>query len=366
MSRLFLIFLGSVIFLMPPLTFAEEAVSKKSQVAHLFKNYNTHLKAGKYEESLGFAEQIYGLTPEVFGKASRTHAAATFNVAYVNELLMDYRRAIKYYKEYFDVLDEMSVPKDKKYLLKLGFLSNVLMEHNKFSDGVKYALKELSLAKKINLSDEDIGDYELKVGRYYYRIRGKDHVALGYFNTAYDLLVESFGVDNLKVAEAAYWQGIYYKNRKKHALAIAKFDYILDIYKRDLAPDDPQIKLVYNSLADVYYKMGQKEKAYEYTHLAINPQSDGVNSAVRPILKVAPIYPSKALRNKFTGYVIFEFTVNKAGRVEDVKAIGGQRIKLFEKSARKALFKFKYIPAYQDGKPVATKGVRELLSFSME
>jgi len=90
-----------------------------------------------------------------------------------------------------------------------------------------------------------------------------------------------------------------------------------------------------------------------------------------PIVKVAPIYPSRALSRGIEGYVIVEFTVTKAGTVTDpfvVEAFTdrGSPTTIFNNAAIKAALKFKYKPKIIDGEPVDVAGVQNKITFKIQ
>lgn len=90
-----------------------------------------------------------------------------------------------------------------------------------------------------------------------------------------------------------------------------------------------------------------------------------------PIVKVAPIYPSRALSRGIEGYVIVEFTVTKLGTVQDpfvVEAFTakGNPTTIFNKAAMKAALKFKYKPKIIDGEPVDVAGVQNKITFKID
>ena len=92
----------------------------------------------------------------------------------------------------------------------------------------------------------------------------------------------------------------------------------------------------------------------------------GVNDGeYLPIVKVAPIYPSRALSRGIEGYVIVEFTVTRTGAVRDVFVVESTS-SLFERSATEAALKFKYKPRVIDGEPVEVTGVRNKITFEIE
>jgi periplasmic protein TonB len=83
-----------------------------------------------------------------------------------------------------------------------------------------------------------------------------------------------------------------------------------------------------------------------------------------PIVKVAPVYPSRALSRGLEGYVIVEFTVTPAGAVRDVTVVESTS-SLFERAATAAALKFKYKPRVIDGVAVEVPGVRNKISFEI-
>jgi protein TonB len=92
----------------------------------------------------------------------------------------------------------------------------------------------------------------------------------------------------------------------------------------------------------------------------------GVNDGeYLPIVKVAPIYPSRALSRGMEGYVIVEFTVTRTGTVQDVFVVESTST-LFERAATEAALKFKYKPRVIDGEAVEVAGVRNKISFVIE
>ena len=92
----------------------------------------------------------------------------------------------------------------------------------------------------------------------------------------------------------------------------------------------------------------------------------GVNDGeYLPIVKVAPIYPSRALSRGLEGYVIVEFTVTPTGSVRDVFIVESTS-SLFDRAAVEAAMKFKYKPRVVDGVPVEVTGVRNKITFQIQ
>ncbi len=84
-----------------------------------------------------------------------------------------------------------------------------------------------------------------------------------------------------------------------------------------------------------------------------------------PIVRVAPVYPARALSRGLEGYVDLSFTVTMAGTVRD-PVILFSTSSLFERAATRAVLKFKYKPRVVDGVPVDVTNVKTRISFQIE
>lgn len=84
-----------------------------------------------------------------------------------------------------------------------------------------------------------------------------------------------------------------------------------------------------------------------------------------PIVRVAPVYPARALSRGLEGFVDLSFTVTTTGTVKDPIVIQSTS-SLFERAAIRAVLKFKYKPRVVDGVPVDVPGVKTRISFQLE
>jgi len=84
-----------------------------------------------------------------------------------------------------------------------------------------------------------------------------------------------------------------------------------------------------------------------------------------PIVRVAPVYPARALSRGLEGYVDLSFTVTTAGTVRDPIILFSTST-LFERAATRAVLKFKYKPRVVDGVPVDVPGVKTRITFQIE
>jgi protein TonB len=85
-----------------------------------------------------------------------------------------------------------------------------------------------------------------------------------------------------------------------------------------------------------------------------------------PIVKVAPIYPQRAIDRGVEGYVIVEFTVTKTGSVRNPRVVEFHPSTIFNKAAIDAALKFKYKPRIVNGEPIEVHGVLNKITFKLE
>jgi protein TonB len=84
-----------------------------------------------------------------------------------------------------------------------------------------------------------------------------------------------------------------------------------------------------------------------------------------PIVRVAPVYPARALSRGLEGYVDMAFTVTTTGTVKDPVVVYSTS-SLFERAAIRAVLKFKYKPRVVDGVPVEVPNVKTRITFKIE
>ena len=85
-----------------------------------------------------------------------------------------------------------------------------------------------------------------------------------------------------------------------------------------------------------------------------------------PIVKVAPIYPSRAASRGIEGWVLLEFTVTETGAVRDPVVLEAEPQGIFDDAAKKAVLKFKYKPRVENGQPMQVPHVQHLITFKLE
>ena len=140
--------------------------------------------------------------------------------------------------------------------------------------------------------------------------------------------------------------------------------------KKPLKPEDepPPIEQPPMESQDLVADIGQIGFSADVaadTNLSSGLALESGDGEYLPIVKVAPIYPRRALSRGIEGYVIVEFVVTKNGSVRDPIVVDAQPQGIFDQAAKEAALKFKYKPRVIDGQATEVAGVQNKITFKM-
>jgi len=86
-----------------------------------------------------------------------------------------------------------------------------------------------------------------------------------------------------------------------------------------------------------------------------------------PIVKVAPIYPQRALSRGIEGYCVVQYTVTRNGTIRDPVIVESMcTSSLFQNASLQASLKFKYKPRVIDGQAVEVPGVQNKFTYEIQ
>lgn len=92
----------------------------------------------------------------------------------------------------------------------------------------------------------------------------------------------------------------------------------------------------------------------------------GSSASSTPIVRIEPQYPRKAAMQGTEGWVMLSFDITATGSVDNVKVLDSKPRRIFDMEAKRALLKWKYKPAMEDGKAIAKSGEKIQLDFKLE
>ncbi len=92
----------------------------------------------------------------------------------------------------------------------------------------------------------------------------------------------------------------------------------------------------------------------------------GSDSDIVPLVRPLHRYPSRAQARGIQGWVHLRFDVTPEGTTTNIVVLDADPQGTFDRSAKKAVGKYKYKPRIENGLPVMRPGVEVVLSYEME
>jgi protein TonB len=97
----------------------------------------------------------------------------------------------------------------------------------------------------------------------------------------------------------------------------------------------------------------------------LNLGAGPANAEATPILRVPPIYPSRAAQRGIEGWVFVEFTITPTGAVANPVVVESHPSSIFNRAALRSIKKWKYRPKIVDGTAVERHGIRTKIEFGL-
>ncbi len=108
--------------------------------------------------------------------------------------------------------------------------------------------------------------------------------------------------------------------------------------------------------------------SFDFGDLEGSPHLGGAPSDgdILPLVRIEPRYPARALQREIEGWVLLEFSISPAGTVVNPFVVDSEPPRTFDRSALRAVSRWKYKPKVQDGVAVIRHGVQVVLTFELE
>jgi TonB family protein len=108
------------------------------------------------------------------------------------------------------------------------------------------------------------------------------------------------------------------------------------------------------ALANMVDVKGDKKQHGDESYMAV------------PIMRVEPMYPIHAVKNRAEGSVVLEFDIEAEGSTGNVRILSAEPETIFNRSAKIALRQWKYKPKIVGGKALKQTGMKVQLDFRMD
>jgi len=95
------------------------------------------------------------------------------------------------------------------------------------------------------------------------------------------------------------------------------------------------------------------------------PKVDPIDGPLVAMVRVAPVYPARALTYGIEGYVVVQFDISAEGQVLNVVIIESTD-SVFDSAAIKAAKRFKFKPRVVNGLALASYGIQNMFRFRLD
>ncbi len=181
---------------------------------------------------------------------------------------------------------------------------------------------------------------------------------------AYRFLKENSPAENEKLINARYLAAKYYFHK-------GDSDKAIELHEENVKA---MVSLAVESLNDLeietrgllvaaYQKEGLSNKAQ--SHLVGLSKISEWSVFADPIYRTWAKYPDFAWNNNQEGRVKLSFDLDDKGRPVNIKVIEADHGNTFKRAAIKALREWRFIPKFEDGKPVPATGLSTSISFAI-
>lgn len=333
-----------------------------------YAGYNEVAKTKDHHLTTYYARRAYELGQEKFGYDHKNtiKLATNWLIAYNTHSRGHDAPGTQLSKTFSDM--EKVAEGDPATLMDLDLAyATYLIDSRDTSDknkALKYYKKVLKTAKDYYGSDENSLAYlkldiapRLYSGQY-------NKIAKKYLLEAKEVLAKDPEKNSTAIALSNFWLAKSYLTSKKHAKAAKAMSLALKVFD-EVAPTGHYTLTGHAFMIQILEKQGKRDEATKHCQIIGNIQPIDVNREQVPLYRFSPQYPRSALVRRTEGNVIIEFTVDEQGFVKNPKAIDGENMKLFSKSALKAVADYRFAPRFENGEPVSTDSLEYRFVFQM-
>lgn len=186
------------------------------------------------------------------------------------------------------------------------------------------------------------------------------------WSSLYEVYVKRNGASHVMTVTSAFYAAMEDAGEGDVDDAIEKLEQVVAVDAEGRKAVS-QLQLAANHRLVMLYANEKNEDAVDLTLARIAEMSAelGVESTNEVVYRVNPSYPQEHLRSDEGGYVKLKFDINTSGRTENIR-IESESAPEFGREGLKALSKWLYVPAYENGQPVKVKDETVQLDFSIQ
>ena len=233
------------------------------------KNYKIIecINLGKYDEALDLSDEFINMVKSNFGDEHPFYLSALNNKAFILKTCGEYEEAIPIFSEVVDKYKKLLGENNEKVIITLHNLATVYKESKQFENSLEIYEKILNLINKqhIKIEGEQTGKLRLNIIANVYNSAGGLYRQLKnykeadkLFALAYTIIKENFGENTLPIATVLNNMGLSLKDQGKFEQAMELYEKVLEIRKKLLDENHPEITLIKHNIEQLKNEMNNK------------------------------------------------------------------------------------------------------------
>ncbi len=98
------------------------------------------------------------------------------------------------------------------------------------------------------------------------------------------------------------------------------------------------------------------------------PKGDAgpIHRTAMSVLRIPPTYPESVATKGIEGWVLVEFDITPSGTVQNANVVDAEPARIFDRSALKAIKRWKYRSKLVNGEPVFQYGIQQKITYELE
>ena len=357
----FLIFC-TIIFSLSISAVADVSKADKKAFAKAYKAFQEAEANGTYQEQTSTALKAYQLGKHVYADKPETLLILANNYGLIER---DADKAIPVLQHALKLTGEIYGDMSSEYLSSLIQLAEV--KSNKdyyFNYHSDYNKAKKIIEAKHGLTGPEAARFYLSVGKA--AIKKGHRSSINYFNKASDIYAALDSAEfKVEHALTKFWIGKYHMASRKFKKASNMLNASLDVFEQ--ASPNAQLTMTNHAhLIEVYEELNMRDEATKHCQAIGKAQPiQEADQDYQPVFRRQPKYPLHAQRAGREGYAIVELTVDEKGFVKNPVVVKSEGGKAFETASLEVIEKFRYIPRFENGKPVKSEGITYKFSYNI-
>lgn len=345
---------------------AQDTSQLKADFKQAYASFQNALDNADIEQVKLTAKKSYELGCQAYERTSETCQTLTLNYAQVMDELKGFEASEEVYRDAIEKMgDKYGSDSIEVGELALFVMTKIYSHSNQ--DAVDFITGFLSYriedaANELEGTDpRAAGDFWLRAIQIYNRhgFRNKKEIL-----TAYKLIKKHSNEENKQLITCRFMAAKYYYHKRDIQDSIELHEENIKAIESLNDPELEKLEIKTRGLLITSYQKDNNVKMIEKHVMGLAKIMPWSRTA-EPIYRTISEYPEFAWRNNKEGTVILRFDLDEVGRPSNIEVVSADHGNTFKRSAKESLKKWRFLPKFENGKPVKVKGLETAISYTL-